>query len=370
MSNKIALVGNHLGMMVNFRGNLTNYLKSNGYQITIIAPFNDYNHLEDENIEVIDISLKRKGLNPFSDLKYLYRLYRIYKKCNFDIIFHYTIKPNIFGSIASSLTKTPSVAVVTGLGYTFIKQNIVSSIAAMLYKVAFEFASEVWFLNLFDKNIFIDKRLVDPNKAAILNGEGIDTDFFKPEKFDNDSGQISFLMISRALYDKGFLEYVEAAKIILRDNKNVKFQFLGSIDEGNPAAVSKETIEDYVKSGILEYLGTSTDVRSFIRCTDCIVLPSYREGLSRVLLEAASMSKPIIASSVPGCLEIVNDGINGLLCEAKDIEDLSNKLNNFINLSKKEKKIMGENGRKLISDKFDCKTINKFYMDKIGLLVN
>lgn len=360
---KIAFVDNTLWGLLNFRGDVIKVLHKDGNKITLIAPFDSNISLKEyQGIKYIPIKLSRKGKNIFQEIKYLFSLYKIYKEEKFDLIFHYTIKPNIYGNIAAKLNKIESISIIPGLGHLFIKESIITKIAERLYKFALNFSKEVWFLNNDDKELFIKRKLVDRKKVKILPGEGINLEKFYPIRKKRRDNKIIFLMVARVLWEKGFKEYTEAAEFLKKKYSNLEFQLLGMIDENNPSGVEKEIIENYHKKGIINYLGTSNNVREIIANCDCLVLPSfYREGIPRTLMEGAAMEKPLITTNIQGCKEVVEDNYNGYLCEAKNSRDLIDKIESFILLSKEEKEKLGKNGREKMLKKFSVNIIIEKY---------
>ena len=224
---------------------------------------------------------------------------------------------------------------------------------------------KIFYQNIHDKELFIKSKFVKEEKTDLLPGSGIDTEKFKPiEKRLNNDTITRFLFIGRLLRDKGLIEYVEASKKI-NNNENVEFAILGPFYSGNPTAINQSKMKKWQKEGSVKYVGVSDDVKSVIKEYDCIVLPSYREGLSKVLLESASMAKPIITTNVPGCKEVVDDGINGYLCEPRSIEDLANKMIMMLNLSDEERKVMGQAGRAKMIKEFDEKIVIDKYLEAI-----
>lgn len=361
---KIAFVNNTLKDTLNFRGNVIKAFLEKGYDVTIISPNDTSVDIKEfhKKLKFIPIEFSRKSKNPFSDLIYCKKLYDIYKKEKFDVIFHYTIKPNIYGNIAAGFNKIKSISIIPGLGHLFIEESFATKIVEILYKFSLRYAKEVWFLNEDDKKEFLKRKLLKENKIKILPGEGIDLEKFKPIENQRKDNKIIFLMIARVLWEKGFKEYVEAAEILKKKYDNLEFQLLGQIDTGNPSGVPKETVEKYHDNDIINYLGVSNNVPNIISNCDCLVLPSYREGVPRTLMEGAAMEKFLIATDVTGCREVVKDGYNGFLCEIKNSEDLANKMEKFINLPKKEKEIIEKNGRKLMKEKFEDSIIVKEYL--------
>ncbi|MEQ8424325.1 MAG: glycosyltransferase family 4 protein, partial [Cyclobacteriaceae bacterium] len=232
-----------------------------------------------------------------------------------------------------------------GLGTVFLKKNLVSAIAILLYKWTFRFPKKVFFQNADDLNLFVSRKLVSPQTVDLIPGSGVDLQKFQPLKFKRNES-FTFLLISRLISDKGILEYIEAVKTLKSRGMNARFQLLGAKDPKHKRGIKEHVIDQWVSDGIIEYLGTTDDVRKFIENADCIVLPSYREGAPRTLLEAASSAKPIIATDVPGCHHVVANQINGLLCKIKDADDLAEKMDTMANYSDERLMEFGANGRK------------------------
>lgn len=300
-------------------------------------------------------SLSRKGLNPFGDLMLYREFIRIYGEERPDLVFQYTIKPNIYSTLAARRWGIPTIAVVTGLGYAFINKGAVTFMARQLYRLALRSAKWVWFLNRDDFQFFITHRLVDRDKARQIPGEGINCyDTFNPDVVaaaDKDASTVKFLFIGRLLYDKGVAEYVAAAKRIRKDYPHAEFWMMGYLNVDNPTAVQQVQLDEWVEEGTITYLGAMDDVRPTIAACDCVVLPSYREGMSTTLQESAAMAKPLIASNIAGCKELVDDGVNGLLCEVADVDSLVWCMERILRLTPTERHAMGSNGReKMIKD--------------------
>lgn len=372
MKKKIAFVHNAMWEMYNFRGELLQELKAKGYEITVICPPDEKNahYFTDVlGIRLLTVPMSRKGTNMKEDLQLVKNLFKVYKKEKFDLVFHYTIKPNIYGTLAAKLAGIKSIAITTGLGYVFLHNNITSLIAKFMYKFSLAFANEVWFLNDDDMNIFLEKDLITERQAFKLPSEGINTKRFVPKPKERKDDKTVFLMIARVLYDKGFNEYLEAAKLIKAQRNDVEFQLLGAIDSGNPSGVPQSVVEEAVKDGFINYLGTTSDVLPIIREADCMVLPSYREGISRVLMEAASMEKPIIATNVTGCREVINDGETGFLCKLKSSMDLAHKMANIINMPESARVEMGKKGRIKVIEEMDLEKIIDIYDYKIATVL-
>ncbi|MFW3405385.1 glycosyltransferase family 4 protein [Aliarcobacter butzleri] len=367
---KIAIVVNNSWYAWNMRANLGFAFQNQGYKVVFICPYDKYSGNIKEHFEYIDIEVNTKGTNPIEDLKTIYRYYKTYKKVKPDIVLQYTIKPNIYGTIAASLLQIPTINNIAGLGTLFIKQNIVTKIAKWLYKISQKKATKVFFQNQDDFKMFVDEGLVQKEKCDVLPGSGVDIEKFKPVEKKDDDGVFRFLLVSRMLWAKGIQEFVDTAKIIKEKYDNVEFQLLGHLDMKSPTAISKQQMDIWVTDGYVNYLGSSDDVRVEIAQTDCIVLPSfYREGTPRILLESASMEKPIITTDNVGCRDAVDDGVNGYLCEIKNVQDLAHKMEMMLNLPEDERKAMGQAGRKKIVKGFDEKiVINKYLVIIEGIL--
>ena len=366
ISKKIVIVVNNSWYAWNMRANLGFAFQKQGYEVVFISPYDKYSENIKEHFRYIDININSKGINPIEDLKTIYMYYKAYKELKPDIVLQYTIKPNIYGTIAASMLNIPTINNIAGLGTLFIKQNFITSIAKWLYKFSQKRATKIFFQNQDDFKMFVEEKLVLQEKCDVLPGSGVDINKFVPIEKKEDDGVFRFLLISRMLWAKGIQEFIDAAKIIKEKYNNVEFQLLGHLDVESPTAISKEQMDIWVKNGFINYLGSSDDVRVEISQADCIVLPSfYREGTPRILLESASMAKPIITTDNVGCKDVVDDGVNGFLCKIKDSEDLALKMEKMLNLSFNERNTMGKAGREKIVKEFDEKIVIEKYLKAI-----
>ena len=360
---KVAIVINTSWNIYNYRLGLIKDLIKHGHEVCAIAPKDEFSdELIDTGCEFIPIEMDNWGTNPFRDLKLIVDFYKIYKSYKPDVIFHYTIKPNIYGTIAGRLLKIPTISNVSGLGTVFMKETLVTKLVKRMYQFAFRFPEKVFFQNEEDKEFFESQELIEKGLIEILPGSGINTDYFAPN-ISEKNDKFTFLMVSRLLYDKGIVEYIEAAKQIKNNGKIIEFQILGGIDSGHIRGIPPEMIKAWVDSGLMNYLGTAKDVRPYIEKADCVVLPSYREGTPRTLLEAASMEKPLLATNVPGCRNVVKDNINGFLCKAKDVDDLASKMRKMVKISNEQRLKFGKNGREMVKSRFDEKIVIQKYLD-------
>jgi glycosyltransferase involved in cell wall biosynthesis len=369
----IGIVANTAFNIYNFRLGLIRDLQREGYHVIAIAPKDVYADLLRENgVEYIELkNLARKGTNPVNDLLLVNELRKIYKREKLHAVLQYTIKPNIYGTLAARFTHTKTICTVTGLGYTFLNNTLSSKIAHRLYRYAFGYASKVLFQNKDDLQTFLENKLVQEYKTMIVHGSGIDTDYFYSGfcKAEIRSHAIQFLMIGRLLRDKGVYEYVEAARNILRKNKEVGFHLLGEIDYDNPSAIKKEELQSWIDEKTIRYHFYAKDTRPFICNSDCVVLPSYREGMPRVILEAMSMAKPCITTDAPGCRDAVIDGETGFICKVADAASLQEALEKFMVLNDEYKKRLGVNARKRVETLYSNGNITVVYIHLLRNLV-
>lgn len=354
----LAFVGNSAKMMYNFRLGVMKSCVEAGYDVTVIAVEDfDIQRFTEIGIHFMPISIDCHGTHILNDLRSICQLYTIYRKRHYDMIFHFTIKPVIYGGIVARLLKLKHIDVITGLGMAFINRTIVTRLVERLYKFSLHSALEGWFLNEDDRQLFLQSHLLSEKKARLLPGEGVDTTLFTPQT--SVSPTFTFLYLGRLLWAKGVGEYVEAARIIHRQYPETVFNLLGGFYSATD--ITPTTIKKWETEGTIRYLGETNNVIPYLADADCIVLPSYREGVPRSLMEAAAMEKPIITTDMVGCREVVKDNINGYLCKVKDTKSLSLCMNKMLNLSEQERTAMGQRGRQLIVEQFDERIIIDIY---------
>jgi len=373
MNREIRLVfsGNTAWGMYNFRGKLLKHY-ADGVRVTVIAPYDEVysEKLRELGCEVVDIDIQSKGTNPFVDLLLILKYMKLFRRLKPDFSITYTIKPNIYASIAARILGIPFLPVTTGLGYIFLHNNLTSKIARSLYKFAFQKAPQVWFLNHDDMRIFMEAGLVSEERVRLLHGEGIDTEKLPLMPLNDASDSFTFLLIGRMIADKGLYEYAEAAKMVKRKCPDAHFWLLGPLWKENPAAVSEEQLRLWDSEGIVSYLGATDDVTQYIRQADCIVLPSsYREGVPFTLMEGASMGRPLIATDIPGCQDVVINGKTGYLCEVKNASSLAHAMEKMMALNPIQRRQMGLAGREYMEREFDIKHVIKQYDNYISQMV-
>ncbi|QAY77050.1 glycosyltransferase family 4 protein [Sphingosinicella sp. BN140058] len=353
--------------ILNFRAGLIRALQGAGYRVLALAPPDQWSEqLVQLGVEYHPLPMDKKGVSPARDgllfLRYLAALRRLRP----DVFLGYTAKPNIYGSLAAQALGIKVINNVSGLGTAFIQGGWLMRTVSTLYRLAFRRSEVVFFQNGEDRDLFLDRQIVEPAKARLLPGSGIDLERFRPRTVVAGRGTVSFLLVARMLWDKGVGEFVDAARAVRDRAPEARFQLLGFLDAENRTAVSRADVERWQQEGVVDYLGHSDDVRPFIAAADCVVLPSYREGLPRSLLEASAMAKPIIATDVPGCRHITEHGVNGFLCAPRDAGSLAEAMLTVLRLSKAEREALGAAGRAKARAEFDERIVTERYVEAIA----
>jgi len=353
----IAFVSNSAWSVYNFRMDVIRHMLSKGFRVLVIAP-NDENSalLKSEGCTYVDINFNNRHESPWQDWSLYKKLKSIYKKHKPDFIFHYVIKPNIYGSLAAAKLDIPSVSVITGLGYPFAKKNWLYYVVRGLYKRALRKVTEVWFLNNEDARAFTANHIIPIEKVKVLPGEGVNTEQFSPafETQLKKNGSFVFLMSSRLLKSKGIAIYADAARILKKKNLDARFELLGFFEKHHPDSLTLDEIQQWEREGLIHFNGFANDVRPFLKNADCFVFPSfYNEGVPRSLMEAASMELPVVTAFNRGSKEVVLNNSTGYLCNSNDPFDLADKMEKMMNLPQEERMRMGKNGRSLVIKKFN-----------------
>lgn len=319
-----------------------------------VAPHDEYvEEITSAGFRFIPIDIDRRGTNPLVETFLIIRYCRIISVECPDVVLTYTPKPNIYASLAARRYGVPVINNISGLGFIFIKGGTKASIVRLLYRIALSYSHQIFFQNQDDQEEFVNGGLVRPDKIALLPGSGVDVSRFAPQEPSRIDGRVTFLLIARMLWDKGVGEFVDAATQLHSRYPDLRFLLLGPPDQGNPAGIPLETLQQWNRGGIITWLGSMDDIRDIIANSDCVVLPSYREGMPRTLLEAASMAKPVITTDEPGCREAVIDGVTGFLCRSRDVADLAAKMEQMLILLPEERTAMGMAGRERMVRKFN-----------------
>ncbi len=365
---KILIIAGYTPSLINFRGDLITEMVKQGYKVVAVGPELGYEkEIEKLGARFLRLPLERAGVNPLKDLVTLYRMRKLIKSEQPDIVMGYTIKPVIYGSIAARLAGVQSVfSMVTGLGYVFLakgaKAAMIRKISGVLYYLGLKCCKKVFFQNPDDVNEFLNAGLIHNSKCVMVNGSGVNLNKYKMAPLP---AQPLFLMICRILKDKGVLEYLEAARRVKKIYPEAQFQLLGPFDV-NPNSLKYEDIEPYIEDGSVAYLGETKDVRPYIEQCTVYVLPSYREGTPRTVLEAMAMGRSIITTDVPGCRETVVDGLNGFLVPAKEVDLLAEKIIWMIN-NQQHVSEMAQESLKICQDKYDVRKVNETVLTAMKL---
>lgn len=366
---KIIICLNTAWNLVNFRMGLIRALVAAGHEVVAVAPDDRYAaNLNVAGCRYVPLHMENGGTNPLQDALLIWRFVLLFKRERPDVYLGYTVKPNVYGSLVAHMMNIPVINNIAGLGAVFIKGGWLVRLLRWLYRIALTRSTKVFFQNDDDRLLFIGSGLVHAEVAELLPGSGVDLNHFAPT-FNNGSRDVGlkfrFLLIARMLRDKGVLEYVEAAKMMRQRWPQTEFCLLGFLDVQNPAAITRAEMNAWIAEGVVNYLGVSDDVRNQIVDADCLVLPSFREGIPRTLLEGAAMARPIITTNAVGCREVVEDGVNGYLCKVRDASDLAEKMERMLLLSSEQRYEMGKRGRAKMENEFDEQIVIGKYLSAI-----
>ena len=369
LSKTIVLSANSDWNIANFRVGLIEALRGAGYDPVVVAPKDPAAdaRMRDLDVERVSLRIDRSGLNPVADLKLLTTYRRLLEQRRPAAYLGYTIKPNVYGCCAAGSLGVPAIPNVSGLGTVFIQKGPLQHFVTTLYRIAFSRSPVVFFQNGEDRQLFVDRRIIRAGQGRVLPGSGVDLSRFAPAL--QPKGAPIFLFVGRLLRDKGVVEFVQAAEFLRASLPEARFQLLGPIDEDNRSAISRAEIEAWVAKGVIEYLGTTDDVRPPIAAATAVVLPSYREGLPRSLLEGAAMARPLIATDVTGCRQVVEDGANGYLCAARNSASLAGAMQRMAELPAGERLAMGKAARRKVQDEFDEGRVISAYLDVLEDIV-
>ena len=361
MGKKILILSNHFITLYNFRKELVSKLIKEGHEVFISMPKSAENSFfSDMGCKIIETPVDRRGINPIKDFGLIIRYIVIMKRLKPDIIFSYTIKPNIYGSIASNLTSYKQVSNVTGTGATFLKDNFISKLARTLYKISLKKSYKVFFQNSGDKDYFLENNMIKDN-YEMLPGSGVNLTQFEVNELPlNDT--VNFIFIGRVMEIKGIEQYLECAREIKKKYPNTNFYIAGFIEE----VKYEEIIEQYHEKGIINYIGFQKDIKPWITKCHCTILPSHGgEGVPNVLLETAAMGRVCIASMINGSKDVVNDQVTGYLFEAGNTKDLIRKVKRFLELNNIEKIKMGRASREKVEKEFDRNIVIGTYLKEL-----
>lgn len=366
----VALSANSAWNILNFRRSLVEALQLDGYRVVVIVPpGDDVDALGKVGIDVATLPMNPRGVSPPDDALLAYRYLKLLKRLEPAAYLGFTAKPNIYGSMAAHACGVPVINNITGLGTQFGSKKWVTRIVSILYRVALSRSRVVFFQNPDDAQLFVERRLVRSDQVGMLPGSGVDLERFAPADGPSGEmgrGEVRFLLMARLLRDKGVMEYVEAARMLRSSDHRPVFQLLGFRVPGDPASITEAELKAWRKEGVVDHLGTASDVRPFVAQADCVVLPSaYREGVPRSLLEAAAMGKPIITTKTIGCREAVEDGVTGFLCEPRSAPALAAAMQRMMDVGEAERKALGSRGRARMELLFDDTIVHNSYREAL-----
>lgn len=361
--NTVLLLANNCGGLISFRKELLTSLIATGYNVVVHIPHHPrINEVENLGCRVVKASnLERKGMNPLKDIALLKEYIFIIRHTKPSVVLTYTIKPNIYGGMASSFCKVPYIVNITGLGEAVENPGLLQKLTVALYRIAMHNASKIFFQNSANQQFFANRK-INNNAHEIIPGSGVNLAHHHLESYPAPDKPIRFNFISRIMKQKGIEEYLACAKHFVG---KAEFHILGDCEEDY-----KSVLDNLSKNGVIIYHGLQNDVRPYIAASHCLIHPSfYPEGISNVLLESAAAGRPVITTNRPGCREIVDNGISGFIVEQRNTQQLIEKVDDFIKLSYEQKKQMGLCGRRKVENEFDRNIVISAYLRAINSIV-
>ncbi|AEH52403.1 glycosyl transferase [Weizmannia acidilactici] len=363
MKKKVLFLGNHGFVIYNFRKELIQKLLSENYEVFLSFPYDDkVPEMVKWGCKFIDTKVDRRGKNPFKDFKLLVVYLGILLKIRPNVVLTFTIKPNLYGSLACRILHIPCLNNITGLGSGFGNGGFLKFFLIFMYRICLKRSSCVFFQNQQDMNLLIEKKIVKKN-YQLIPGSGVNLSEFTLKDFPKETEKIVFIFIGRIMKDKGIDHFLEASKIITSKYPNVIFHIVGFVEPTQ--SFYEKIIKEYEKKGYIKYFGYQKNVKPFIEDAECIIQPSYSEGLSNVLLESAATGRVLIASDIPGCRETIEQGVNGFTFKVKSTTNLTGILEKYIQLPYKKRKQMGLNSREKVKRDFDRNIVINAYMEEI-----
>ncbi len=364
----VVICSNTAWNLWNFRQNLIRALVASGHDVIALAPTDAFApRLGELGCRFIDMPMDNGGTDPRADAALYWRFRRLFRAERPQVFLGYTVKPNVFGSLAAHACGVKVINNVAGLGAVFIRRSLVTHVVEFLYRRALRKSAWVFFQNEDDRRQFVQARLVDAGKTQRLPGSGIDLASYPYVPPPPRAGRkFRFLVVARMLWDKGIGEFVEAARLLRAEFPEAEWCMLGADDAANPAAIPRAQLDEWVAGGLVRYLGVRDDVRGELAQADCVVLPSYREGTPRSLLEAAATGRPVVTTDAVGCREVVDDGVNGLLCELRSATSLADRMRAILTMDDAQRERMGRAGREKMEREFDVALVVDRYLEAIA----
>jgi glycosyltransferase involved in cell wall biosynthesis len=355
---KILLFANTDWYLYNFRLALVQALRQHGDEVVLVSPDGPYGpRMQEMGIRWLQFPLARRSLNPLVGIWTIVRLVKLYWQEKPDLVHQFTVKCVLYGSLTCHLLGIRSVVnSVTGLGYVFMEgggRRWLRGLIKLFYRLVLQ-PTWVIFQNPDDQAFFLENHLANPKRADLIRGSGVDVQHFSPRP--EPTGKSLVILPARLLWDKGVGEFVEAARLLQTAGQNARFALVGDRDSENPASVQETQLLAWIKEGVIEWWGWKENMDEIYAQASIVCLPSYREGVPKTLIEAAACGRPIVASNVPGCREVVRPGENGLLVEARDASGLAKALDYLLN-NPDIRARMGASGRKIVEEEFSLELI-------------
>jgi len=353
---KIIFSSNTFFSIYKRRLKLLNELKKSGHNIEVVCGYDPYEKkIRELGFKTHILKIQPNKKNPFQDLILFLQFFTFYFRLKPDLVFHSTIKPNIYGSLATRILNIRTINTISGLGILFFEKKIMGAFLNFLYRITQRKVEKIIFQNDDDIKFFINRKMCTINQVEKISGSGVDTTYFDPSKFKKIKNEnFTFLFIGRMIKEKGIIEFIKSAKLLTKKYKDIDFIILGKFNKKGSGGLKESEIFELISSNTsIKFNYFQHDIRNIIYQSNCVVLPSWREGMSNVLLESCSLKTPVIASNVPGCKEIVKNNFNGFKHEVKNVDDLYNKMELMYNLPKNNLEIFGENGRKAVIKSFN-----------------
>ncbi len=365
----IVLTVNKAWNILNFRRPLVEALVADGHRVTILAPYDEtVPDLIGLGAQFENLPMDSKSLALAGNLALAARFHTAFRKLAPDIVLSFTIKNNLFGAVAARMLRIPFLPNITGLGTIFLGSRALFLTGRQLYRWALGSSAIVFVQNEDDRDFLVSNRILDAGQLQLLPGSGIDTERFDRKPLPDAAGGFIFLMVSRLLRDKGIVEFLDAARQVRKTRPDARFRILGPLVSPNRSALPQAELRPFLDDGTVEHLGETSDVRPFIEAAHCVVLPSYREGAPRSLIEAASMGRPVIATDVPGCRAVVDHERTGLLCAARDAGALAGAMEQLLDLPESAREAMAAAGRRKMETEFSVDKVIAAYRAAIAQL--
>lgn len=363
MKDAILVISNHSGGLYDFRKDLIHALRSHGEVVAVVPKNDKWQELCSIVDKAIELPLDRRGMNPIHDFSLFCKYRRMLREVKPKFVITYTIKPNVYGGIACRMVGIPYAANITGLGSAIENGGLLRKFILMLYKLSLKGAKVVFFENAANRDALVNAGVAPHGRDVVLNGAGVNLNDYPYQEYPND-GTVRFLFVGRIMKEKGVDEFFVAAERMKKKyGKRVEFRMAGMFEEAY-----KQKIDELVNDGIIEYLGYQADMKSLYGTASCVVLPSYHEGMSNVLLEAAATGRPLITSDIPGCREAVEDGVSGYICPAKDADALYDAMQRFVELPENWRAEMGRRGRERMKKRFSKDAVVAKTIKQLGII--